>query len=252
VHIGTGNYNRTTARLYTDVGLLTCREEVGADASDLFNYLTGYSRQTRYRSLLVAPLNLRAGLQERIEREIAQHQAKGKGHLILKLNALEDPQLIMSLYEASQAGVQVDLLVRGICCLRPGVPQLSENIRVCSLLGRFLEHSRIFYFHNGGNEEVLIGSADVMRRNLDYRVEVLVPIADPGLLQQLKGVLDGYLADTLQTYELGSDGQYRRRKATDKRRDMQAWLLREHAAKQEPVFGQHYASVPELRELPSA
>jgi len=226
VHIGTGNYNRATARLYTDLGLLTCREEVGADVSELFNFLTGYSRQTSYRALLVAPVNMREGLVRRIEREIERHARDGSGRLIFKMNALTDPDLIECLYAASQAGVQVDLLVRGVCCLRPGVSGFSRNIRVFSLLGRFLEHSRVFYFRNGDDEEVLMGSADLMQRNLDYRVEVLVPIFDAGQRQQLKGLLEGYLNDTLQTYELGPDGRYQRRDSSSVAQDMQAWLLK--------------------------
>jgi polyphosphate kinase len=225
VHVGTGNYNRSTARLYTDVGVLTCREDVGADASDLFNFLTGYSRQTRYRELLVAPVNMRDGLRQRIEREVARHRQGGGGHIMFKMNSLEDSELIQDLYRASQAGVQVDLSIRGICCLRPGVPSLSDNVHVYALIGRFLEHSRIFYFKNGGDEEVLIGSADIMQRNLDYRVEALLPIMDGGIRQQLKGVLIGYLADTLQTYELTGEGTYRRRDASEHPHDMQAWLL---------------------------
>ncbi|MFI5266141.1 MAG: polyphosphate kinase 1 [Chloroflexota bacterium] len=230
VHVGTGNYNRTTARLYTDVGLLTCREEVGADASDVFNFLTGYSRQTRYRTLLVAPVNLRHGLKERIEREVQAHREQGQGRLLFKLNSLTDPELIEALYIAGQAGVQVDLLVRGICCLRPGVPKLSGNIRVFSLVGRFLEHSRILYFRNGGDEEVLMGSADIMQRNLDYRVEVLAPVADAGIRRQLMTLLEGYLADTRQTYQLGSDGGYTRRTVSGRGQDIQRRLLREASA----------------------
>ncbi|HVA25001.1 MAG TPA: polyphosphate kinase 1 [Chloroflexota bacterium] len=230
VHVGTGNYNRTTARLYTDVGLLTCREEVGADASDVFNFLTGYSRQTRYRTLLVAPVNLRHGLKQRIEREVRAHLEHGHGRLLFKLNSLTDPELIEALYGASQAGVQIDLLVRGICCLRPGVPQLSESIRVLSLVGRFLEHSRILYFHNGGDEEVLMGSADIMQRNLDYRVEVLAPVAAAPIRQQLINILEGYLADTRHTYELGPDGRYTRRTVSGRGQDIQRRLLREASA----------------------
>ncbi|MBV8086840.1 MAG: polyphosphate kinase 1 [Chloroflexi bacterium] len=225
VHMGSGNYNRSTARQYTDVGILTCREEIGADASDLFNFLTGYSRQTRYRALLVAPHKLRSGVEERIEREITRHHESGKGHLMFKMNALEDPRMIRKLYEANQAGVRVDLLVRGICCLRPGVKGLSENIRVVSLVGRFLEHSRIYYFRNGGEEEVLIGSADMMRRNLDYRVEALLPVLDAGIRHRLKNMLDGYLADTVQSWELQPDGKYAPLAGKEPSHDMQAWLL---------------------------
>ena len=152
VHLGTGNYNPTTARLYTDLGMFTCNEEIGADVSDLFNHLTGYSAKKSYRKLLVAPHSMRSGLERLIRMEIERHREHGDGHLIFKMNALEDPGMIRLLYEASQAGVEIDLLVRGVCSLRPGVPGVSETIRVRSILGRFLEHSRIFYFHNGGDE----------------------------------------------------------------------------------------------------
>ncbi len=211
VHIGTGNYNPATARLYTDMGLLTSNPEIGADASDVFNYLTGYSRQTQYRKLLVAPVNLRQGLQERIEREIAIHRSKGNGRLIFKMNSLVDPRLIETLYAASQAGVQVDLVVRGICCLRAGIPGLSERIRVISIVGRFLEHSRVFYFNNDGAPEIFIGSADLMPRNLDHRVEVLAPVESDPLKAELLGILQTYLSDNVQARDLGPDGVYRRR-----------------------------------------
>src|SRR5262249_52488853 len=161
VHLGTGNYNPTTARLYTDLGLFTCRPEIGADVSELFNFLTGYSKQKEYRKLLVAPFELRRGIEARIEREIERHRRHGDGRLIFKMNQLVDPALIEQLYRASREGVQIDLLVRGICCLRPGIAGLSDSIRVVSFVGRFLEHSRIYYFRNAGQEEVLIGSTDL-------------------------------------------------------------------------------------------
>jgi polyphosphate kinase len=209
VHLGTGNYNPTTARLYTDMGLLTCSPDFGADASDLFNYLTGYSQQTRYRKLLVAPIAMRAGLLALIEREIKQHRERGNGRLIFKMNSLVDPALIEVLYRASQAGVKVDLLVRGICCLRPGVPNVSENIRVISIVGRFLEHSRIFYFRNNGKEDLFMGSADLMPRNLDHRVETLFPIEDEGIKRQvISDVLESYLRDNVKARILQSDGTY--------------------------------------------
>src|SRR5438876_3814185 len=179
VHLGTGNYNATTARIYEDLCLLTCKPEIGADASELFNLLTGFSRQSSYSKLLVAPLGIRKGMIERIEREIALHREHGNGYLIFKMNALVDPEVIHALYRASQAGVSIDLIVRGMCCLRPGVEGVSETIRVRSIVGRFLEHSRIYYFRNGGEEEILLGSADMMQRNLDHRVETLFPIEDP-------------------------------------------------------------------------
>jgi len=185
VHLGTGNYNPTSARLYTDLGLFTCNEEIGADVSDLFNHLTGYSAKKSYRKLLVAPQSLRSGLERLIRLEIERHREHGDGHLIFKMNALEDPGMIRLLYEASQAGVEIDLIVRGVCSLRPGVPGVSETIRVKSILGRFLEHSRIYYFHNGGDEKFYLGSADLMPRNLNRRVEVLFPVEDRAIARRL-------------------------------------------------------------------
>ncbi len=212
MHLGTGNYNAGTARGYEDYGLLTCREDLGEDVSNLFNMLTGYARRVVYNKLLVAPNTLRAGLMERIEREIARHEAGGKGRLIFKTNALVDSDFIQALYRASQVGVEIDLLVRGICCLRPGIPGLSEHIRVRSLVGRFLEHSRIYYFANGGapgEEEVLLGSADLMPRNLDHRVETLFPLEDARLRAQIIEVaLPALLRDTVNTRILLPDGEY--------------------------------------------
>jgi polyphosphate kinase len=209
VHLGTGNYNAGTARVYEDLGLLSCRPDLCADASALFNLLTGYSRQSSYRKLLVAPLGLRAGILERIEREVAIQQKSGNGHIIFKINALVDPKVISALYRASQAGVQIDLIVRGICCLRPGMPGLSETIRVRSIVGRFLEHSRVYYFGNGGSEEILLGSADMMQRNLDGRVETLFPIDDPLLRAALRdNLLQCMLNDTVNARELQPNGSY--------------------------------------------
>jgi polyphosphate kinase len=209
VHLGTGNYNATTARIYEDLCLLTCKPEIGADASALFNLLTGFSRQSSYSKLLVAPLGIRKGMIERIEREIALHREHGNGYLIFKMNALVDPEVIHALYRASQAGVSIDLIVRGICCLRPGVEGISETIRVRSLVGRFLEHSRVYYFRNGGDEEMLLGSADMMQRNLDHRVETLFPIEDLVLREAiLERLLKSELADTANARELLSDGRY--------------------------------------------
>lgn len=213
VHIGTGNYNHRTARTYTDLGLLSCREDLGADLTDLFNALTGYSRQLTYRKLLVAPMDLRDRLYRLIHREI-DHAKRGQhGRIVIKMNALVDPEMIKTLYRASQAGVKIDLIIRGICCLRPGLPGLSENIRVISIMGRFLEHSRIFYFHNQGQEEVYIGSADWMPRNLDRRVEVVVPIDDPSLAKELETMLGIMLTDNCYVWELQPDGQYSQRRA---------------------------------------
>jgi polyphosphate kinase len=209
LHLATGNYNPTTAHLYTDLGLLTCDPEIGADATTLFNYLTGYSGRSEFRKLLVAPVNLRQRLFELICREI-EHQRNGQGgHLIFKMNALDDPGMMRLLCEASRAGVRVDLLVRGICCLRPGVPGVSDNIRVISIVGRFLEHSRIFCFGNGGNEEVYLGSADLMPRNLNRRVEVLFPVRSPSLVRRLRDdILLQYLADDTSARYMRTDGSY--------------------------------------------
>jgi polyphosphate kinase len=215
-HLGTGNYNPNTARLYTDLGLFTDDADICHDALQLFNYLTGFSKVTQYRKLLVAPINLRDQVLEKIEREIEAFQRTGIGHLILKMNALSDPLLIQALYKASQAGVQIDLIIRGICCLRPGVPGLSETIRVVSVVGRFLEHSRILYFQNGDSPEIFIGSADLMRRNLDRRVEVLTPVTDPDLIEYLReDLLAAYLRDSVNAWELNQDGTYSRRETDE-------------------------------------
>ncbi len=209
LHLATGNYNTITARLYTDIGLLTSDEELGADVTDLFNYLTGYSAKRSYNKLLVSPVNLRDRLESLIQREIDQGK---RGHMILKMNALVDHKIIRLLYQASQAGVKVDLLVRGICCLRPGIPNVSDQIQVTSVVGRFLEHSRIYYFHNGGEEDIYLGSADLMPRNLDRRVEVLFPLEDPELIQQVKDqILAVYMADNVKAREMCSDGSYVRK-----------------------------------------
>lgn len=211
VHIATGNYNPTTSRIYTDLGLFTTDPEIGADATDLFNYLTGYSRQSEYRQLLVAPVTLRQRMLALIKREISHCQSGHPARIIAKINSLTDTAIISALYEASQAGVEIDLVVRGVCALRPGVPGLSERIKVVSIVGRFLEHSRIFYFVNGGAEELYIGSADWMRRNLDRRVEVVVPIKDSRLKKYLKDeVLESYLRDNVKARRLRSDGSYER------------------------------------------
>lgn len=211
VHLSTGNYNVNTAHLYTDIGMLTTNPQFGADASDVFNYLTGYSAQRSYRKFLVAPVNMRQAIQALIEREIQRHRDAGDGHLIFKMNTLTDPQMIEALYTASAAGVAIDLIIRGVCCLRPGVPGLSEKIRVRSIVGRFLEHSRIFYFHNGGEREVYLGSADLMSRNLNRRVEVLFPVQQAHIVRRLRGeILDTYLHDTLNAHMLQPDGTYAR------------------------------------------
>ena len=210
VHTGTGNYNPKTARLYEDLGLLTADERVGADASDLFNSLTGYSRQTRYRSLLVAPHGMRERLVAMIEREGDLSTPEEPGYIAMKLNSLTDEGIVEALYEASRHGVRVDLLVRGICALRPEVPGLSETIRVRSILGRFLEHSRIFYFRNGGAEDLYIGSADMMHRNLDRRIEVLASVEAPELQARLKAILELAFRDNSSAWTLGPDGCWTR------------------------------------------
>ena len=215
VHVGTGNYNPKTARLYTDLGLLSCREELGADLTDLFNYLTGYSRQQAYRKLLVAPVNLRLRLKAFIQQEMHNSQAGGQGRIIAKMNSLVDLDMITTLYQASQAGVQIDLIIRGICCLRPGIKGISDNIRVISIVGRYLEHARIFYFENGGDDKAFIGSADWMPRNLDRRVEAVTPVEDPRLVQELKKILEVSLQDNRQAWELQPDGNYTQRQPTD-------------------------------------
>ncbi len=208
VHIGTGNYNPKTARLYTDLGLLSCRDDLGADLTDLFNYLTGHAKQRSYRKLLVAPVSLRDRMVEMIHRE-ADHARQGKSaRIVAKMNALVDPAIIAALYEASQAGVQIDLIIRGICCLRPGVAGVSDNIRVISIIGRLLEHSRIFYFFNNGDEQVFIGSADWMPRNLDRRVEAVVPVEEPSLAKELQEILGIMLADNRQAWDMQPDGSY--------------------------------------------
>ncbi len=212
VHTGTGNYNPSTARGYTDIGLLTCSPEIGADVSELFNYLTGYSKQTQYRKLLVAPITQRAGLLALIEREIKRQREGGDGRIIFKANHLVDPAIIEALYRASGAGVQVDLIIRGMCALRPGIKDVSEKIKVTRVVGRFLEHSRVFYFRNGGKEEMLIGSADLMQRNLDRRVEALCPIEDEAIRTHLlNDVLEAYLRDNVKASVLQPEGNYVRR-----------------------------------------
>jgi polyphosphate kinase len=207
-HIATGNYNPETAKLYTDLGLLTCREDIADDAVQLFNMLTGYVHQPRFRKLLVAPINMRQRFLELIQREVEHQRAGRGGHIIAKMNALEDKQICEALYAASAAGVEMDLIVRGICRLRPGLPGRSETIRVQSIVGRFLEHGRIFYFANGGKPEYFLGSADWMSRNLDYRVEAIVPVEEPRLQEELKGILDLQLADNVKAWDMRADGSY--------------------------------------------
>jgi polyphosphate kinase len=236
LHLSTGNYNSVTAQLYTDIGMFTCDEGMAADCSDLFNYLTGYSAKADYRKLLVAPLGLRAAFERLIRREVDHQRGGERGRLIFKMNALVDERMIQLLYEASQAGVEIDLLVRGICCLRPGLPGVSDHIRVTSIVGRFLEHTRIFYFRNAGQEEVYLGSADMMPRNLDRRVEVAFPVEDPSLVRFLHDeVLAIYLADLAKARHMKSDGTYDRpgdRNSPDSM-NSQEWFIRKLSTAQQ-------------------
>ena len=210
VHLATGNYNAITAQIYEDIGMFTCDEEIGADSTDLFNYLTGYSAKKVYRKLLVAPINLRQGMVALIDREIDHHRRNGNGHLIFKMNSLVDPPMIRKLYRASQAGVKIDLIVRGMCSVRPGVAGFSETISVRSVVGRFLEHSRIFVFGAGDRERFFIGSADIMERNLDRRVEAVTPVDDPESQARLRQIIAVMLADNRRAWQLEPDDRWRR------------------------------------------
>ncbi|MBN1660208.1 MAG: polyphosphate kinase 1 [Anaerolineae bacterium] len=228
VHLSTGNYNDVTARVYSDIGFFTSDPDLAADVSDLFNVLTGYSYKQEYRKLLVAPGCMRQQVVDRINREIEHHKGDGSGYLAFKMNAIVDKKVIQALYRASQAGVKVDLQVRGICCLRPGVPGISDNIVVTSIVGRFLEHPRIYYFHNGGDEEILLGSADLMPRNLDRRVEQLFPIEDPDLRESVyEHILRVHLADNMQSRRLLPDGTYERIRPLDGQPELnsQFWMI---------------------------
>jgi polyphosphate kinase len=214
-HIGTGNYHPGTAKLYTDLGMLGCDEDIGQDLTELFNYLTGYSPPPSYRKILAAPYTLKRGLIDRINREIERHKAQGDGLIQMKMNALEDPEITRALYKASRAGVKVDLIVRDTCRFRPGLSGISENARVISIVGRFLEHARIIYFRNGGEEEYFIGSADMMGRNLESRVEVHAPVENPELRQELRLILDVQLADQRTAWDMDSEGGYTQRMPTE-------------------------------------
>jgi len=215
VHVGTGNYNSKTARLYTDLGLFTVSRSIGADITDLFNALTGFSRQRLYRKILVAPANMRDRLMEMIQRETALASVGKTGRIIAKMNSIVDEQIIEALYDASRAGVEIDLIVRGICCLRPGIPGASDNIRVMSVIGRFLEHSRLFYFANDSEPEYYIGSADWMTRNFDRRVEAIVPVDDVLLHEKLHSILTTSLTDNREAWDLAPDGSYTQRQPGD-------------------------------------
>jgi len=226
-HIATGNYHAGTARLYTDFGMFTCDDGIGRDCTELFNYLTtGYKPRRKYQKLLVAPKQLKAGLLEKIEREIAIHSAGGRGHIQWKLNALEDVDIVRALYRASQRGVTIDLIVRDTCRLRPGLDGVSSTIKVVSVIGRFLEHARIYYFANNGKPEYYLGSADAMQRNLEKRVEVLVPVEDPRLQSELRHLLDTQLGDQRGAWDMQSDGSYVQRTATGAKHSQQQLIER--------------------------
>ncbi|QGU31913.1 polyphosphate kinase 1 [Thermochromatium tepidum] len=214
-HIGTGNYHPGTAKLYSDLGMLGCDEDIGQDLTELFNYLTGYSPPPSYRKILVAPYNLKRAILDKINREIEHHKRNGGGCIQMKMNALEDPDITRALYKASRAGVQVDLIVRDTCRFRPGIPGLSERARVVSIVGRFLEHARILYFRNAGQEEYYIGSADMMRRNLESRVEVHAPVESPELRQELRLILDVQFSDTRSAWDMDANGHYTQRTPED-------------------------------------
>jgi polyphosphate kinase len=228
IHLSTGNYNAVTSRMYEDIGIFTCDEAIGKDATDLFNYLTGYSTKQDYQKLLVAPVNLRQKLEALIRREITHAKEGKKAHLIFKTNSLVDPDLIRLLYEASQAGVKVDLLVRGMCCLVAGVKGLSDRIRVISVVGRYLEHSRVYYFLNNRNEEIYLSSADLMTRNLDHRVEIMFPVENPAHVRYLRrDVLGNYFKDNSSARIMQPDGSYTRLKPLNKEIfDVQSVLMR--------------------------
>jgi len=231
VHIGTGNYHPTTARAYTDFGLFTCSEPIGRDVADMFNFLTGYARPRRYREVLVAPDHMRDAVLAEIDETIAARQHGRPSRIAMKLNSLVDQACIRALYRASQAGVQVDLNVRGICCLVPGVPGVSENVRVVSVVGRFLEHSRILAFQRNGQTSVYIGSADLMPRNLDTRVELMAPVGDPALRSDLLDTLERSLADNTNAWELRPDGSWERRTPDGDPRNVQRELMARHTAR---------------------
>ena len=231
-HIGTGNYNPKTARLYTDIGLFTADADIGADVAEMFNFITGYGRPADYRKVLVSPTTMRKQIREEIERTIEAQRSGKTARIAMKMNSLVDARMIRALYEASQAGVKVDLNIRGICCLRPGIPGVSENISVSSVVGRFLEHSRIYIFHRGDEPRVYIGSGDLMPRNLDHRVELVVPIEDPRLRAETVDIVERSLADNTNSWTLDSDGRWTRREpGEDEPRNVQRELCEWHAAR---------------------
>jgi polyphosphate kinase len=235
VHIGTGNYHPTTARLYTDFGLFTCDEEIGCDVADMFNFLTGLARPSGYRKVLIAPNGMREGIIDEIKKTIDAHERGEPARIRMKMNSLVDRRCIRALYRASRAGVPVQLNVRGICCLRPGVEGVSENISVVSVLGRFLEHSRIYSFERGDETTVLIGSADLMPRNLDMRVELITPAVDDAVRAELLDTLQRSLATEQWAWDLQSDGSWLARERGDPPRSVQRELMLQHAARASEV-----------------
>jgi polyphosphate kinase len=234
IHLGTGNYNAVTSLIYEDMGLFTCDEAIASDITDLFNHLTGYSTKNDFRKLLVAPFNLRSGLEKLVRREIEHARAGQKAHLIFKVNAIVDPRFIELLYEASRAGVKIDLMVRSMCSLKPGIKGVSENVNVISIVGRYLEHSRVYYFHNAGKEEVYIGSADLMQRNLDHRVEVLFPLENAEHVRYVRDkMLETYLKDNMRARLMQEDGTYVRLTppGEDKALDVQEFFMNHYRGK---------------------
>ncbi len=226
-HIGTGNYNSKTAKVYTDIGLISCQPELGQDLIELFNFLTGFAKQKSYRKLLVAPVTLRHGIEKLIKREIKNAKNGLPAQIIAKMNSLVDPEIIKLLYEASNEGVQIKLIIRGMCCLYPQKKGLSENIKVISIIGRFLEHSRIFWFNNNRNPEVFIGSADWMRRNLDRRVEAVTPIEDIKIKSEIQHLLDLYLEENEDSWKMQSDGSYTKNQTlNNKKRYIQEQIIK--------------------------
>jgi polyphosphate kinase len=226
-HIGTGNYHAGTARLYTDLGILTCDKKIGGELTELFNYLTtGLVPKRNYQNLLIAPNKLKTKLLEKIDREISKHTQELPGLIQFKMNALEDIDITKALYKAAQAGVKIDLIIRDTCRLRPGIPGLSESVRVISIVGRFLEHSRIYYFQNGGEEEYFIGSADCMKRNLESRVEVVTPVQKPELQAVLRQILTVQLGNQRSVWEMQSDGKYIQLQPKDKQLGAQEMLIK--------------------------
>lgn len=225
VHLGTGNYNDSTAKTYTDMGLITSDEQFGIDATNYFNYLSGHMEKPDYHHLIVSPSDIRTEYMSLVDQEISYHQQFGHGHIIAKMNSLTDKKIIVKLYEASMAGVKVDLIIRGICCLKPGIKGISENITVRSIVGRFLEHTRIYYFHHQGDQKVYLSSADLMTRNMDRRVEILFPIYADRIKEKIMHGLDIILKDNVKARELNSDGQYRYAKREQNQREINSQLV---------------------------